>query len=258
MLCKVKGVVLKNTEYGENDRLLTIFTHERGKMTVCVKGARSIKSKHMPSCELFSYSDFELYEKQGRYWVRESSLEESFFQIRRSLESMYLALYLCDVCSEFALYDEEDEQLLRLLLNCLYLLSGDSKDRRIIKSVFELKSASIEGFMPDIQSCSECNGVSNKFYFDVIAGTVICDKCKEKINSDYTIQDNSQTLSQILMLDISLIDAMKYILSSPVNKAFSFNLPDEELDRLSEGCQLFLLHQLERGFNTLDFYNSLV
>ena len=178
MLCKVKGVVLKSIEYGENDRLLTLLTHEKGKVIVSVKGGRSIKSKHMPSCEMFAYSEYELYEKQGKYWVRESYLCESFFQIRRSLETMYLGQYLCEVACEFALFDEQDEDLMRLLLNSLYLLCGDKKDLRIVKSVFEMRSASIEGFMPDISSCGFCGGMTDAMYFDAIEGNLICTKCK--------------------------------------------------------------------------------
>ena len=79
MLCNVKGIVLRCSDYADNDKLLTLLTHEMGKVVVCVKGGRSIKSKHMPSCEVFSYSEFQLYEKGGRYWVRESFLCESFF-----------------------------------------------------------------------------------------------------------------------------------------------------------------------------------
>ncbi len=257
MLCKVKGVVIKSIEYGDNDKLLTVFTHEKGKMTVCVKGAQSIKCKHMPSCELFSYSEFELYEKMGKYWVRESYLCESFFRVRRSLESMYLGQYICELTCEFALYDQQDERLLRLLLNTLYLLSGDSKDRRIIKGVYELKSASIEGFLPDIAGCTYCNKLTDTLYFNAIEGNIICSRCKKDLNSEHYDYEN-MALSPILLLDQSIFDAMVYIITAPIEKAFSFSLPDEELNDLSFVCEAYLLHQLERSFKTLDFYNSLI
>ena len=256
MLCKVKGVVLKSIECGENDRLLTLFTHEKGKLIVSVKGGRSMKSKHMPSCEMFAYSEFELYEKQGRYWVRESYLCESFFQIRRSLETMYLGQYLCEVACEFALFDESDEPLLRLVLNSLYLLCGDKKDLRIVKSVFELRSASLEGFMPDISGCAFCSDLTENMYFDAIEGNLICNKCKAKLNRN---QEDSQSsvLYPVVMLDVTLLEAFNYIINAPIEKVFSFSLPEKELDDLSRVCEIYLLHQLERGFKTLDFYNSL-
>ncbi len=256
MLCKVKGVVIKSIEYGENDKLLTILTHENGKMVVCVKGAQSLKCKHMPSCELFSYSEFELYEKMGKYWVRESYLCESFFQVRRSLETMYLGQYICEVTNEFALFDESDESLLRLFLNSMYLLTSDKKDRRIIKSVFEMKSAAIEGFSPDFSGCAYCSGVTSQMYFDAIEGNIICSKCKDKLNREKYDYEN-MALSPILFLDRSIFDALLYILNSPIERSFSFSLPPKELDGLSYVCETYLLHQLERSFKTLDFYNSL-
>ena len=256
MLCKVKGVVLKSIEYGENDKLLTLLTHEKGKMIVSVKGGRSMKSKHMPSCEMFAYSEYELYEKQGKYWVRESYLCESFFQIRRSLQTMYLGQYLCEVTCEFALFDEPDDALIRLLLNSLYLLSKDTKDLRIIKSVFEMRSASIEGFMPDLSSCTFCFNITDHVFFDAIEGNIICEKCKSKLNRNEEENENA-VLNPVMMLDVNLYHALNYVINSPIEKAFSFILPDKELDELSHVCQTYLLHQLERGFKTLDFYNSL-
>ncbi len=256
MLCKVKGVVIKSIEYGENDKLLTLLTHENGKMTVCVKGAQSIKCKHMPSCELFSYSEFELYERMGKYWVRESYLCESFFQVRRSLESMYLGQYICDITTEFALYDQADEALLRLFLNTMYLLCSDKKDRRIIKSVFEMKSASIEGFLPDILGCTYCGNLSGQVYFDAIEGNITCSKCKDKLNRERYDYENI-ALSPILYLDKSLLDALSYICTAPIEKAFAFSLPEREMDELSLVCETYILHQLERTFKTLEFYNSL-
>ena len=256
MLCNVKGIVIRSAEYGESDKLLTLLTHEKGKVVVCVKGGKSIKNKHMPSCELFAYSEFQLYEKQGRYWVRESYLCESFFSIRRALEPMYLGQYLCDVTCDFALHDMPDEPLLRLLLNSLFLLCSDKKDRRIVKSVFELKVASIEGFMPDIAECSCCGCESSDMFFDAIEGGVICRDCKDKMNRSEEYDQREQTYP-IYIIDRSIVDAMTYIVSMPIEKAFSFSLPDDELCRLSEVCESYLLHQMEHGFKTLEFYRSL-
>ncbi len=257
MLCNVKGIVLKTAEYGENDKLLTLLTHEKGKMLVCVKGGRSIKCKHMPSCELFAYSEFQLYEKQGKYWVRESYLCESFFRIRRALEPMYLGQYLCEVTAEFALFDIADGELLRLLLNSLYLLCSDKKDRRIVKSTFEMKAASIEGFSPDLTGCTYCGAITHHMYFEAIEGCVVCDACKGMLNRNEEVYEK-MALSPLLVLDRSLIDAMSFIINAPIEKAFSFALPCSELDMLSSVCEAYLLHQLERGFKTLDFYNSLI
>ena len=256
MLCKVKGIVLKAAEYGDNDKMLTLLTEEKGKMSVCVKGGRSLKSKHMPSCEIFSYSEFDLYERSGKYWVRESFLCESFFAIRRELLNMYLGQYFCEVANEYALYDVADRDLLRLLLNSLYLLSSYKKDLRIIKCAFELRSASIEGFMPDLSGCSYCQKESENGYFDAIEGAFLCDVCKRKNNLVSDVYEN-MNLSPVVYIDKSVIDAMRFIISAPIERVFSFNLPDQELDVLSKVCETFVAHQLERGFKTLDFYKML-
>ena len=58
----VDGLVLRETPVGEHDKLLTLLTAE-GQMWMTAKGARSMHSKVMPLCRLFTYANFEYYEK---------------------------------------------------------------------------------------------------------------------------------------------------------------------------------------------------
>ena len=60
------GIVIRETLYGESDKILTLFTGAYGKITVAAKGVRSIKSKNSSAVQLFCYSYFELVEKNGR------------------------------------------------------------------------------------------------------------------------------------------------------------------------------------------------
>ena len=58
---KVNGLVIREADHGENDKLLTILTEKYGKLFVIGKGVKSVRSRHMASCQLFSYASFNFY-----------------------------------------------------------------------------------------------------------------------------------------------------------------------------------------------------
>ena len=59
----IRGLVLRDTDRNDSDKLLTVLTSERGRITVMAKGASSIKSRALSGTQLFTYSEMELYEK---------------------------------------------------------------------------------------------------------------------------------------------------------------------------------------------------
>ena len=106
----VRGLVVRENQMGEYDKLLTVITEELGRITVSGKGVRSLKSKHMPATQIFCYSDFVLRQSHGYYYISDSALLESFFHLRMDLNKLALASYLCDIAAEFAVEGVGDEE----------------------------------------------------------------------------------------------------------------------------------------------------
>ena len=61
MLSEVKGLVIRTVDYKETDRLVTIFTEQKGVVTAMARGARSLKSRKLSSTMQFCYGNFILY-----------------------------------------------------------------------------------------------------------------------------------------------------------------------------------------------------
>ena len=101
MLLNVKGLVIRTVDYHDNDKLITLFTEEKGIITVIASGSKTIKSRYMAPTELFCYSNYVLYKKGEYFWVREVDLIESFFDLRLTIERTALATYICDVIKNF-------------------------------------------------------------------------------------------------------------------------------------------------------------
>ena len=94
------GLILRESAYGESDKLLTVLTADEGKVFMIAKGVRSLKSKNMALCRLFTYANFEYYEKNGKRWLAGGSVNDSFFGLGTDIEAMALAAYVVDVAAE--------------------------------------------------------------------------------------------------------------------------------------------------------------
>ncbi len=254
MMIKVRGLVIRVVDMWEADRLVTIFTQEMGVLTALAKGARGYKSRKMSAAMHFCYSDFILYQKGDYYWVKEAELIESFFYIRRTVDGFALASYIVDVLSDVTVSQAETE-LLRLSLNSLYAIANEKYPLNKIKAAFEIRAASILGFMPDVISCS-CGEKFGDFFFDIMGGNIKCFSCRDKEMKEHREDEDPHESHIVRILSEGAKIALGYCIYSPVEKIFSFNISDEDMLLFSSAAEDYLLNQLERSFKTLDFYKE--
>ena len=171
------GLVLRSTDVGDNDKLLTLLTAEYGKITVSAKGARSLKSKFMAVSQQFAYGEFTFTVKGDHKWLKDASLTESFFSVRRDLPRLALACYVASVTEQLSLEGQADIDLMRLALNTLFMLCGDKHSLDHIKAVFELNAVSIGGFAPELDVCGNCSSADDITYIDTVGGVCLCGSC---------------------------------------------------------------------------------
>ena len=153
------GLVLKETRYKESDRILTILTPGLGVISASAQSSLRLKSKLFSACGLFCYSEFTLVPGRNMYTVREAAVKNVFHGISSSIEGMSLAMYLAEMAAALTPTGQEAERELRLLLNCLYMISEHKADLRAIKAVFELRTMSECGFLPPL-FCTCCISTS--------------------------------------------------------------------------------------------------
>lgn len=268
MLITVNGLVTRSYPSGDHDRVIHLITEDRGRLSVMVKGGNSKRGSHSAACtQLFTYGNYELYSGDGDlYWYRGGSVLNSFYNLTAELSRMALATYLCDVASELTAKDmvgEETSALLRMLLNSLYSLNKGAHSPSIVKGVFELRAAAGMGYQPNLVGCSDCGqGYPEEAYFDILNGCFICGECQTRRNRragfDHSLEELGER-SVICPISSSVLAAMRYALTAPDAKIFSFSLSDPEEERsFAHAAESFLLHNLERDFETLAFYRSVV
>jgi len=254
----IDGLVIRETETGENDKRITLLTAERGKITVLAKGARSLKSKYMNAISLFTYGNYEITERSGYSWFGGGSVIEPFYSVRDDIDRLALASYVVDVAGELSGAEEPAEELLRLTLNTLYAIANDLKPHNQIKAVYELRVMAMSGYMPMLDECGICGkNKSELFYLDVMNGMLKCEECIHKLNSRRDIPVSEDGAAFILVpLNYRALSAARYITEASLSKVMSFVLDDEAMKMISKMSETYLLHHLEKNFSSLDFYKS--
>lgn len=245
MLTVTEGLVLREVLYRDSDKMLTILTKDRGKVSASCPGARSRQSSMRAGTQLLSFSSFTLYENRGRYSVNAADPIELFIGVRSDIFSLSLASYMAEVLE--AVSDEEDSasELLITGLNCLYALSVHKKPRALIKAVFELRVMMLAGYAPDVSECPSCgeSDISSPI-LELKSGRIGCAGCM------------GREAAAVPLCTQSLL-AMRYILSAQSKKLLSFSMDEQPLALLSVAAECYMATQLEREFSTLKFYKSL-
>ena len=157
MYTKTLGLVLRETEYKDADKLLTVLTKDRGKLTFRARGVRSRSSRLKSGCQLLAYSEFTVFENKNTMVVDEAVAQELFLPLRQDIELLALASYFTQVAETLAREEEPDEALLSLTLNALAALSRPDAVPQKIKAAFEFRAACIAGYGPILDVVQGCS-----------------------------------------------------------------------------------------------------
>ncbi len=246
MQIKVTGIVLKDMNIGESDRIVTILTEEMGIMRAFAKGSRKLGGRLFAGTQVLSSAKFLITEGKDKYIITEAEgiPNRSFFELRNDIVRLSLAQYISELTMLLAPHNEEAGEYLRLVLNSFTALKDLSRNERLIKASAELRLLAISGFCPELSGCSACGDVEGQFAFYPNEGSIICSNCKNPANG-------------ILVTD-GIISAMNYIIGAPLEKIFSFKLNDQSLKTLNSLTEKYMHECTERTFKTLEFYNSLI
>lgn len=255
------GLVIRECAYGENDRLVTVLT-EKGQAVMIAKGARSMKSRVMGICRLFTYANFEYYERSGMKWLSGGSINDSFFGLNSDIRGFALASYIVQLAAEITGEGIDAERTLRMTLNSLYAIENKLKPLSQIKSAYEIFAAEESGFSPNFSECMRCGreDVSDS-WLDVMNGGLVCEECMRARGGVDRVAaegvDSMMTSTVLVPMSKSAAAAWKYVSGAPQKRVFAFSLEEAELLTLERASETYIINHLERNFETLEFYHSI-
>lgn len=240
----VKGIVLSQKPFGEQDKFIDILT-DTGILEVIVKGSAKVTSKSGSASQLFAYSEFDISDRHAKNKARiltHAMPINIFYGLRTNITAIALASYFAQVILYSALPKSGTLEILRLMLNTLHYLSEPEHDELLLKSIFELRLASLLGFQPDVVMCRKCGSyLPEDLYFSVEEGCFCCDTCDQ----------------QGILMPAGSLQAVRYIILQDFEKIFSFRIADHCRQPLFLFAEQFLQYHIDRKFPALDYYRKL-
>lgn len=239
---KLKGLIVRQVNYGEYDKMLTVLTEEYGKISVSARGVRSMKSKNRAACELLCFDEFVLSRTHGEvYSLSQCECIESFFRLRSDCVRLALGIYMAEVSGHLA--PEDMTQCLKILLNSLYMLQDETHDVFMMKLIFDMKILSASGFSPALTACVSCGSTNGPFSFHALSGGILCPACA----------GGAEPLPQ------GVLGLLRYIEEAPLSKGLYETKADAATTKeaLCRTEQFMAVHVTEK-LKTLEYFYKLV
>ena len=204
---KTKGIVLKRSNFGEADRLLTIFTEKYGLIRVIAKGVKKPLSKLAGHIELFCLTDFLIVEGKNLDLLTGAEIRKCFFNLRDNIAPTSKAFYLAEIVIRMLPESEPHPNIFKLFDDVLENLNSQNSDLLVV--YFEINILNELGYLPELHKCVGCGEKlkEQKNYFNYETGGLVCEDCRgtgKKI-TDETIK----MLRLFLSHNIKIIDKIK-------------------------------------------------
>ncbi len=192
-----EAIILKHTDLGEADRILTLFTPHKGKYHALAKGTRRPVSKKAGHLELLCHSQLQLAQGRNLDIVTQAQTSESFSHIRAELWHMTCGFYLAELIDRFIEDATPHPDVYTLFLSALRALDTDAAEtqqRRVegtmfashdrdhsllLLRYFEIYLLSLIGYEPVLRNCAHCNAElrPEENGFTPALGGALCPNC---------------------------------------------------------------------------------
>lgn len=184
---KVNALMLRAVDYLENDKILTLLTAERGKLTAGIKGVKKAGAKLKFAAQPFCFAEYILAERGGRYTVTQASECESFYDLRTDVNKYYAA---CSVCETAMALTYEGDGNAEIFADCISALTAMcSDDEKLVLIKFLLSALRRSGYGVSLENCTECGAnltKAIKMRFDMDAGAFTCWDCGTGVGTSGT------------------------------------------------------------------------
>ena len=245
MYLTTTALVLREVEYKDSDKLLTVLTPEQGKLTLSARGVRKKKDATAAACQVLTWAEFTLSQRQGRWQVKEAVTQRAFRGVREDLDKLALGSYFAQVTETLCEEEQPEPELLALTLNALHALDQMPVSLTQVKTAFEWKAMALAGYEPMAEGCALCGRPEPEDPCLLLSrGLVCCAGCRPAGEG-------------AMPLTGAALAALGHIVGGDPKRLFSFRLDETSMARLCAASEAYLLTQLERGFRTLDFYKTL-
>jgi len=242
---KTDGVIIKETYTGEADKIVTVLSRDKGRISGYARGARRPKSQLIAGVQFLCYSSFTLFKGRDMYHINSCDVIEPFYNIRTDVVKLTYAAHIAEILNDVIQENQPAARVLKLLLNTLHMLANTNKSPELIVRIFEMRILSLLGYSPQVRGCIHCGKEElDNMLFSFRDYGFVCRNCAQ----------NDKFAMQILH---GTARAIQHIVYARLQDLFKFDVSNEVLDELEKVNKIYLRQQLDKEYNKLDFLKNL-
>lgn len=239
---RASAVVLRHSDWGEADQLLTLYTREQGLVRALAKGARKITSRKGGHLQPFTQITVQLAKGRDLLIVTQVETVNAFLPLHDDLEKTGYAAYVIELLLRFS-YEEEGghHTLFKLVVETLGRIEKET-DSWLAVRYYEMRLLDAVGFRPQLFECANCRReiLPEDQLFSFSAGGVICPRCGQGLPN----------LAKISMETLKYLRHFQRSSYRDASRARPSLASQKEAEVLMQGYFTYLL---ERGLNTPGF-----
>jgi DNA repair protein RecO (recombination protein O) len=243
---RAESIVLKHHDWGEADRIVTVFSREQGKLRVVARGVRKIRSRRAGHLEPFTHVMLQLARSSDLPIVTQADTVESFAILREDLEAIGHASYIVELLDKFTYQEGANIALFNLLKRTLERLAAGNVPPALVLRYFEMRLLDLAGFRPELSTCVICGEEirAENQYFSAAQGGVVCPR-------------PVHVQSGLVPISVDALRFLRHFQRSSFSEATRAQ-PSKGADREMEMVmQHYITYVLERGLNTPKFIKRL-
>lgn len=241
---RVRGMVIAQSPIGEYDRRVVLLTLEKGKISAFARGARRPNSQLIGASQPMTFGIFYLYPGKNSYTLVSAEIENYFAELKKDLLKVTYGTYFLELASYLTRENNDERQILKLLYQSLRVLEKGTVPARLIRCIYEIRILTCFGEGMQVFSCSLCGSREELTHFSALRGGVICNHCRK------------HAIDSTRLVDATLY-TLQYIISTPIEKVFSFVVSDKVLERLEKISREFLFRHVQGEFKSLEMLEVL-
>lgn len=242
---RADAIILKHQDFGEADRILTLFTREKGKIRAIAKGVRKVRSRKGGHLEPFTHVSLQLASGRDWFLVTQAEAQDIYSNLRDSLESIGYASYAVELVDRFSLEEEENAPIFTLLKQTFTRLNRGDPAPLVIR-YFEIRLLDVLGFRPELQTCvvsGQDIQPENQYFSSALGGVVSPDFAKE--------------VSGAVAVSLPALKYLRHFQRSSYREATRAKIAPEVSREMEVLMQHYITYLLERGLNTPGFLRRL-
>lgn len=238
---KTEAIVMRRTDVGEADRVLTLLTPDHGKLRAIAKGIRKPVSRKAGHLELLTRVDLLLAHGRDLDHITQAQSLDVYPQVREDLARLAHASYVIELLDRFTVEQQEAGELYLLLRWALSTLDDGADPGRLAR-FFELQLLAHAGYQPELRRCTVCRReiVAEDQFFSLLDGGVVCPRCAE-------------TRSGLIAIGVEPLKFLRYFQAQPWSKVAGLRLSQGLVSEMEYVLQRYLVALLERQLKSVEF-----